>query len=227
LTAGQLNAGVDWHLTSSRDRAFDDTIAAIVGRGARVLDLGSGGGELLSRLRTEKGIREQGLETDGEAVAQCISRGLTVAQGDIEEDLPSFRDASFDLAIADQVLPLVRNPVKVIEESLRVARQIVVTFPNFSSWAVRFQVFFRGTLPMTPSLPYQWHETPHIRYFTVADFRSTCRERGWRVLSEFHLASRGEAGYREVRFLRNLRASLSLFHLGTQGKQEENALDFR
>jgi methionine biosynthesis protein MetW len=214
LTAGKVNARVDWRLTSSRDRAFDDTIAAIVGQGARVLDLGSGRGELLSRLRTEKGIREQGLETDGEAVAQCISRGLTVVQCDIEEGLPSFRDASFDLAIADQVLPLVRNPVKVIEESLRVARQVVITFPNFSNWAVRFQVFFRGTLPMTASLPYQWHETPHIRYLTVADFKATCRKMGWQVLSESHLAPRGETGYGEVRFLQNLRASLSLFHLG-------------
>jgi len=202
----------DWRLTSPRDRAFDDSIVSLVERGERVLDLGCGQGELLQRLRLEKGIREQGLEVNGEAVAECIARGLTVSQCDLDEGLSFFQDSSFDLAVINQILPLVRNPVEVVKTTLRVARRVVVTFPNFSHWRVRFQLLFLGRLPLTESLPYQWHETPHIRYFTVSDFRSTCRKMGWQVVSEKHQRD-GTEGYRDTGILPKLRASLSLFLL--------------
>lgn len=202
----------DWRLTGPRDRAFDDSIVSLVERGESVLDLGCGRGELLQRLRLEKEIREQGLEVDGEAVAECIARGLTVSQCELGEGLSCFRDSSFDLAVINQTLPLVRDPVEVIGTTLRVARRAVVTFPNFSHWRVRLQLLLLGRLPLTESLPYQWHETPHIRYFTVSDFRSTCRKMGWQVLTEKHRHD-GAGGYRETGVLPNLRASLSLFLL--------------
>lgn len=212
MNAKQPLIDADWRLTSPRDRAFDDSIVSLVERGERVLDIGCGQGELLQRLRMEKEIREQGLEVNGEAVAECIARGLTVSQCDLEEGLSFFRDSSFDLAVINQILPLVRDPVEVIKTTLRVARRVVVTFPNFSHWRVRFQVLLLGRLPLTESLPYQWHETPHIRYFTVSDFRATCRKMGWQVMSEKHQCD-GSGGYSKIGVLPNLRASLSLFLL--------------
>lgn len=203
----------DWILTNRRDRALDDAIVGLVRPGDRVLDLGCGRGDLLHLLRRERKIRDHGLEIDGDAVAECIARGLTVVQGDLEEGLSSFKASTFDLVVVNQVLPLLPNPTRLIGECLRVGSRVVVTFPNFSHWKVRSQLFFTGKLPVTESLPYRWHETPHIRYLSIADFRETCRENEWEIECERYVRQNGAPPSREIRFMPNIRASLALFLL--------------
>lgn len=203
----------DWFLTNRRDRALDDAIVGLVRPGSRVLDLGCGRGDLLHLLRRERNIRDHGLEIDGDSVAECIARGLTVVQGDLEEGISSFAASAFDLVVVNQVLPLLPNPLGLIEQCLRVGARVAVTFPNFSHWKIRSQLFFTGKLPVTESLPYRWHETPHIRYLSIADFRETCREMGWEVECERFVRQNGTPAPAEIRIMANLRASLALFLL--------------
>jgi methionine biosynthesis protein MetW len=207
------NAGSGRGETSRRDRALDDLIVGLASPGERVLDLGCGSGDLLQRLRDEKSVRERGIEIDGRAVADAIAHGLSVAEGDLEEGLSFLSDSSFDLVVINQVLPLVRDPAGLIDAALRVGRRVAVTFPNFAFWKVRAQLFFSGRMPVTPALPFPWHDTPHIRYFTVADFQSLCETEGWRVRAEIFASQNGAAGARRVRTAPNLRASLALFLL--------------
>jgi methionine biosynthesis protein MetW len=201
---------VDWGLTRGRDRALDDAIAGLVSPGERVLDLGCGRGDLLLRLRMEKGINERGIERDGGAVAEAISRGLAVVEGELGEWVGDLPAASYDLVVLNQVLPLMEDPVSVIEGALRVGRRVAVSYPNFAHWRIRLTLGIGGRLPVNPALPYQWYNTPNIRLVTVADFRRLCAEQGWRVVDEAFVSQRGTEGAVTVRALPNLRASLAL-----------------
>lgn len=201
---------VDWALTRGRDRALDDAIVDLVSPGERVLDLGCGTGDLLLRLRMEKGIRERGIERDGDAVAEAIARGLAVVEGELGEWVGDLPAASYDLVILNQVLPLMEDPVAVIEGALRVGRRVAVSYPNFAHWRIRVTLGLRGRLPVNPALPYEWYDTPNIRLVTVRDFRRLCARSGWRVVREAFAAQLGAERSVPVRALPNLRASLAL-----------------
>jgi len=201
---------VDWALTHGRDRALDDAIVALVSPGERVLDLGCGAGDLLLRLRMEKGIRERGIERDGEAVTGAIARGLAVVEGELGDWIGDLPAASYDLVILNQVLPLMEDPVAVIEGALRVGRRVAVSYPNFAHWRIRLTLGLGGRLPVNPALPYEWYDTPNIRLVTVRDFRRLCAQRGWRVVHEAFAAQLGLDRSVAVRVAPNLRASLAL-----------------
>jgi methionine biosynthesis protein MetW len=71
----------------------------------------------------------------------------------------------------------VKKPDFVLKEALRVGKQIIISFPNFVYYPVRFQIFFRGKVPVTPSLPYEWYETPNLHFLSISDFIKYCNRR--------------------------------------------------
>ena len=205
---------VDWTLTRLRDRALDDQISSIVHKGEKVLDLGCGKGDLLARLKNEHQIQESGIEIEGEAVSEGIARGLSVTHGELEDSLASMSDGSWDLVILNQVITVIRDPVAVLHESLRVGRRVAVTFPNFAGFRTRFQLALRGRLPVTPSLPYQWYDTPNIRLVTVKDFRTLCRQMELKIFKEAFVGRTRDGSFKAVSAWPNLRASSALFGVG-------------
>lgn len=205
--------GVDWSLTRQRDRALDRDIVARVETGWSVLDLGCGQGDLLKLLKAEMDIREAGIELDGDAAAEAIANGLSVVHGDLVEGLAQLADGSFDVVILNQVITVIRDPVVIIRESLRVGRRVIVTFPNFAGWRNRLSLSLRGRLPVTGNLPYQWYDTPNIRLVTVRDFRELCRHQGFNIRDEAFAALAGDGGYYPVARWPGLRSSSALFLL--------------
>jgi methionine biosynthesis protein MetW len=165
------------------------TIAALIAPDTRVLDLGCGDGELLARLAADKNVRGQGVEISEEAVYRCVEKGVSVFHSDIASGLEGFPDLSFDYAILNQSLQEVRNIGFVLDEALRVAGRAVVGLPNFAHFRARFTLFFRGRAPVTPSLPYDWSDSPNVRFMSMADFRSFCRRRGYRILEARYLGA--------------------------------------
>lgn len=204
---------VDWDRSRDRDRALDQAIGRLVPRRARVLDLGCGNGDLLLRLKADREVDERGVELDPDAVTECLSRGLSVIQADLEESLADLRQDSFDVVVLNQVVLVTPRPLHLLQEALRVGRRVLVSFPNFTWWRIRSQILFRGRLPVNPALPYQWHDTPNIRLVTVKDFRNLCHEHGWRIHQEVFVTLDARDRPRNVRFWPNLRASLALFAL--------------
>ena len=176
--------------------------------GASVLDLGCGDGELLTRLIQEKQVRAQGIELSEQAIHQCVARGVSVFQEDIDAGLAEYSDKSFDYVILNQTFQQVKKPDFVLHEALRVGKQSIVGFPNFVHFRARFQIFFHGKVPVTPSLPYEWYDTPNLHFLGIADFREYCKKRQIRIEQAEYVA-----GNRRVRFLPNLFADIGLFLL--------------
>ena len=151
-------------------------IAEMVGSGARVLDIGCGDGELLSLLEAERDVDGRGIELSQSNVNLCVAKGLSVIQGDADRDLVNFPDGSFDYAILSQTLQATRRPRHVVEQLVRIGRHAIVSFPNFGHWRIRLQFLAGGRMPVTPTLPESWYETPNIHYCTIKDFLALCRD---------------------------------------------------
>lgn len=156
-------------------------IASHVQPGTRVLDVGCGDGMLLAALRDERAVDARGMEIDAEKVEQCVSRGLSVIQGDANTDLAFYPDDSFDYAILSQTLQTTQRPDQMLDELLRVGRQAFVSFPNFAHWRVRLYLLAKGRMPVTRNLPQTWYDTPNIHHLTIADFRDLLDVRGVKV----------------------------------------------
>jgi methionine biosynthesis protein MetW len=196
------------------------TIADLIDPGSRVLDLGCGDGELLSRLAEGKGVRGQGVEISEQAVYKCVEKGVSVFHSDIASGLSGFPDQSFDYAILNQSLQEVRNIGFVLDEALRVCRRAVVGLPNFAHVRARWSLFFRGRAPVTPSLPYDWSESPNVRFMSMADFRNFCKIRGFRILKANYLGVRGR-----VSFWPNLFALNGIFLIESEPGRRTPALE--
>lgn len=183
-------------------------ICRLIEKGASVLDLGCGDGELMSLIEREKEAHVQGIELDDEAIHQCVEKGLTVFQGNIESGLVDYPDRSFDAVILNQSMQEVKKVDFVIRESLRVGTRVIVGFPNFAHVGSRVSLFFFGKTPMTESLPYSWYETPNVRFLSIKDFRNFCARKQIRILDAYFTGD-GKA----VRFLPNLFARNAIFVL--------------
>ena len=156
----------------------------------KVLDLGCGEGDLLLQLEQQHNILGYGLEIDPKAINRCIAKGVNVIEQDLNKGLTNFAGGSFDTVIMTQALQAMRYPHLVLDEMLRIGRQCIITFPNFGYWGTRAYLNFRGRMPVTKQLAYQWYDTPNIHFFTYADFETLCHEREITVLDRRCMAEK-------------------------------------
>lgn len=151
-------------------RADHALIAEMVTPRARVLDVGCADGALLHLLAETKDVDARGVELSREKVNQCVTRGLSVIQGDADRDLADYPDQAFDFAILSLTIQATRNPKTVLENLLRIGRHAIVSFPNFGHWRIRAQLLLSGRMPMTPNLPEPWYTTADAHLCTIKDF---------------------------------------------------------
>ncbi len=183
-------------------------ISGWISSGASVLDLGCGDGELLSLLIRNKQVHAQGIELSEQAIHNCVAAGLSVFQQDIDTGLTDYGDKSVDYVILNQTFQQVKKPDFAIKEALRVGKKVIVGFPNFCYITDRFQIFFRGKVPVTASLPYEWYDTPNLHFLSIADFKDYCKKSCITVEDAVFISKN-----RTVRFLPNLFGEVGLFLL--------------
>ena len=183
-------------------------IGGWVTAGQRVLDLGCGDGALLSTLIASRQVHGYGIDIADENVLACVRRGVNVIQSDLESGLAGFRDHSFDTVILSQTLQQIHRVEIIINEMLRVGREVIVTFPNFAFWRHRVQLGVRGTMPVSRTLPYEWYNTPNVRMFTVREFDRFCAQRGIEVIDREVLSDD-----KKVTFAPNLFGQLAFYRI--------------
>ena len=169
-------------------RADFTIIAGMVRPGTRVLDLGCGDGSLMKFLATARGVKGYGIEIDDRNVLAALKNGINVLQGDLERGLRSFADASFDTVLLSQTLQAMHNIEGLMGEMLRVGREAIVSFPNFR-YAPNFRQLEAGHMPVSETLPYQWHNTPNVHLCTLADFEDLCEKLAIVIVERVALAN--------------------------------------
>lgn len=196
-------------MTNTLGRGDFDVIASWVQPGERVLDLGCGDGSLLKLLIESRGARGYGIELEDEAVLSALKNGINVIQSNLEEGLAGFGDRTFDHVVLSRTLQTVRHTEKILSEMLRVGREAVVSFPNFAYWKNRMAVM-GGRMPVSEDLPYEWFDTPNLRFFTILDFEALCQKMGLAIRERQVLDDAGRIVTEEQNFL----GSLAVFRLG-------------
>lgn len=187
-------------------------IARAIPEGSRVLDLGCGNGDLLAWLASNKKVIGTGIERDKNKAAACIGRGLSVLQGDLNDEVDDYPDCSFDYVILSLTLQQVFEPARLLHSLARIGRRVIVSFPNFSHYSIRLQLLWHGLAPKNDQLPYSWYDTPNIRVITLQDFRKFARDVGYTILQEIAVCTHSASGEgRIVRRLTDLRATYGIY----------------
>lgn len=162
-------------------------IAKIIEENSTVLDLGCGDGTLLKSLIDNKHVKAKGIEINQDCVISCLEKGVCTIQGDIDEGLTQFSDKEYDYVILNRTVQATDHPDFVIKEMLRVGKKVIVSFPNFAYWRVRFYLLFKGKMPVSKMLPYEWYNTPNIHLLTINDFFEFAKNNNIKILKSIYL----------------------------------------
>jgi methionine biosynthesis protein MetW len=190
-------------MTHTLGRPDFDAIASWVQPGESVLDLGCGDGALLKLLQEQRGACGWGVEIDAANVAAAIANGINVIQSNLEDGLAGFEDRGFDHVVLSRTLQTVRHTEGILREMLRVGREVVVSFPNFAYWKNRMAVM-AGRMPVSEDLPYEWFDTPNLRFFTLLDFEALCAKMSLVIRERQVLDEAGRLVLEEPNFLGSL-----------------------
>ena len=187
-------------------------IANSIQKNKSILDVGCGDGELMKFIYDNISNKIRGLEISKDNVQICIQKGLTVIEGNAEMDLQQFPSNSFDYVILSQTLQAFLNPEKVINDLLRIGKTSIVTIPNFGYWKVRFNLLFKGTMPVTKTLPNEWYNTPNLHMCSIKDFVNFCNKRKINLFKSLALTNNKVSSINKFNLnFKNLTSELGIF----------------
>ena len=174
---------------------------------SKVLDLGCADGALLKYLQAEKMTTGYGIEITPANIEKGIKNKINIIQMNLEDGLSVFDNQFFDTVILSQTLQAMVNIEKIIDEMKRVAKNIIVSFPNFGYWKNRLQIV-NGKMPKSSDLPHEWYNTPNIHLCTVKDFYDLCEKKRLIIEDQLFLTEN-----QPIKYFSNLRGSIGIFKL--------------
>jgi methionine biosynthesis protein MetW len=167
------------------------------------------------KLIDEKNIQGYGVEILDDHVLECVARGVPVVHSNMDKGLDDYPDNSFDYVILSQTIQQISHPDLILREMLRVGRIGIVGLLNFGYWRVRHYLAFRGEMPKSRTLPYEWYNTPNVHLSTIADFRRLCSESGYAIKKQVNVVNQ-KRGRILPNLLPNSFAELAVFVLQMQ-----------
>lgn len=186
---------------------------------SRVLDLGCGDGTLLEHLQRQLGVTGYGLEIDEYKINQAIAKGLNIIEQNLNDGLARFADNSFDTVVMARALQAVKSPDQLLIDMLRVAKEGIVTFPNFAYWQNRMYLGIKGMMPISDTLPHEWYNTPNIHLCTFKDFEQLCDKNNIRILDTVAISDKPNPKLppvllnHMVKRIPNLLADVAVYHI--------------
>ena len=134
-------------------------------------------------LRKTRNVKGDGVEIEVEKFEEALADGHNVLYDDVDDDgIDMIPDRHYSTAIVSDTLQEVRNPRGLLHEALRIADEAIVTFPNFAAYRIRLTLMFKGRLPVSKQLPFEWYDTPNIHLITLKDFQALCDKEGIEIV---------------------------------------------
>jgi len=181
---------------------------------SKVIDFGCGNGSLLKDLIDTKNICGYGVEIDHQMIAECIKKGISVIEKDIDEGIQDFESSSFDIAIMASSIQCLKNPNITMLRMLKLSNKCIVTLPNFGYWKCRLALL-AGKMPVTASLASTWYETENLHLCTISDFEKLCSDSDFMIDERIFLNSSSKKGLL-ASIMPNLFASEGVYLLGKE-----------
>ena len=206
-TRAGKNADAHTDVPIFHDRADFALLGSMIGRNSRILDLGCGDGRLIDTLWRTHDVSGVGVDRDFSSILNCLDRDVPVIQLDLDAGLANICDGSFDYVVLNRTLQEMRDPRRLLGEILRVGKKAIISFPNFGQWTVRTALWWRGRMPKSKSLPYEWYDTPNIHLFTLRDFTRLCQSMGLEI-EQLHFVNQSVSA--------KLLCSLGLTNMGAE-----------
>lgn len=199
-------------LDARAPRGDHEAIARMVHDGAKVLDVGSGDGALITLLLHERRARARGLERDKAMVRSCVTRSLSVVQGDAETDLAEFPSGAFDYVVFSRSLLQIAHPRDVLRQAGRIGDRVIVSLANAGFWQTRYKLALSGRMPSAPNA--SWVDGEPERRCSIRDFAELARDMRFHIESAVPLTNgRPGAPFAKTLWRANLFAEEAVFLL--------------
>lgn len=159
-------------------------IGSIVGSGKRVLDIGSGEGDIATLL-SQRGNTVVCVDIASHAVRKLSARGFKAHQLDVENNIFPFRKQSFNIVVAGEIIEHLFDPLEFLRKCSTVLKgggSIVVTTPNLASLGRRI-LLLAGKNPYTDPWVEKRGFGGHIRYYVPSTLKQVLSRAGFADIS--------------------------------------------
>jgi methionine biosynthesis protein MetW len=156
---------------------------------SKVIDLGCGNGSLMKYILDRKKVEIDGIEISGSGVEACKKNNLRAIVGEIDKagTYKNYSDNQFGYAICNVTIQMVMHPEVLVKEMKRIAKNVIISFPNFAYIGNRFDLLLNGRMPKPMMYGYEWYNTGHVHQLSVEDFKNFCLKENIIINRQEHL----------------------------------------